>query len=151
MTRIALALAALLAGVALVGAACGGDDAASDTTTETTTDTTTETTTETTTDTTEPIEVATRLQGSVGPGFEISLADEDGGPVTALAAGTYDLEVEDLSTAHNFHLTGPGDVDVATEVGEEGAETFTVELVPGTYTFVCDPHASTMRGTFEVT
>ena len=36
------------------------------------------------------------------------------------------------------------------EVGEEGTENVTVDLVPGEYTFVCDPHASTMRGTFEV-
>jgi hypothetical protein len=142
MTRIMLALAALLAGVALVGAACGGDDEATDTTTETTTDTTT--------DTTEPSGDGTALKGSVGPGFEISLSTDDGTPVTSLAAGSYELEVEDLSTAHNFHLTGPGDVDVATEVGEEGDESFTVELVPGEYTFVCDPHATTMRGTFEV-
>jgi hypothetical protein len=142
MTRIMLALAALLAGVALVGAACGGDDEATDTTTETTTDTTT--------DTTEPSGDGTALKGSVGPGFEISLSADDGTPVTSLAAGSYELEVEDLSTAHNFHLTGPGDVDVATEVGEEGDESFTVELVPGEYTFVCDPHATTMRGTFEV-
>jgi hypothetical protein len=142
MTRIMLALAALLAGVALVGAACGGDDEATDTTTETTTDTTT--------DTTEPSGDGTALKGSVGPGFEISLSTDDGTPVTSLAAGSYELEVEDLSTAHNFHLTGPGDVDVATEVGEEGDESFTVELVPGEYTFVCDPHATTMRGSFEV-
>jgi plastocyanin len=146
MTRIALALAALLAGVALVGAACGGEDEATETTTETT-----ETTTDTTTDTTEPIDAAIGLKGSVGPGFEISLSTQDGSAVTTLAAGTYELETEDLSTAHNFHLTGPGDVDVASEVGEEGTENVTVELVPGEYTFVCDPHASTMRGTFEVT
>ena len=146
MTRIALALAALLAGVALVGAACGGDDEATDTTTETTTDTTTDSTT----DTTEPIEAAVGLEGSVGPGFEISLSTQDGDAVTSLEAGSYELEIEDLATAHNFHLTGPGDVDVSSEVGEEGTENVTVELVPGTYTFVCDPHASTMRGAFEV-
>jgi len=146
MTRIALALAALLAGVALVGAACGGEDEATDTTTETTADTTADTTT----DTTEPIDAAVGLKGSVGPGFEISLSTQDGAAVTSLPAGSYELEIEDLSTAHNFHLTGPGDVDVMSEVGEEGTENVTVDLVPGEYTFVCDPHASTMRGTFEV-
>jgi Copper binding proteins, plastocyanin/azurin family len=145
MTRIALALAALLAGVALVGAACGGDDEAADTTTTETTETT-----ETTTETTEPIDAEVGLGGSVGPGFEISLSTEDGTAVTSLPAGSYELEIEDLSTAHNFHLTGPGDVDVRSEVGDEGTENVQVELVPGEYTFVCDPHASTMRGTFEV-
>jgi plastocyanin len=134
--RIATMLAALLAGVALVGAACGGDDEAGDTTE---------------TDTTEPIQAEVALQGSVGPGFEISLATEDGDAVTTLAAGSYELEVDDLAPDHNFHLTGPGDVDVMTEVAEEGTESFTVELVPGEYTFVCDPHASSMQGSFQVT
>lgn len=137
--RIALALAALLAGVALVGAACGGDDEASDTTE--TTDT----------DTTEPIEAATGLKGSVGPGFEISLSTEDGEPIASLPAGSYELEVEDLATAHNFHLSGPGDVDVATEVAEEGTESFTVDLTEaGEYLFVCDPHRESMNGMFVV-
>jgi hypothetical protein len=135
MTRIAFALAALLAGVALVGAACGGDDEATDTTTETT----------------EPIEAEAGLKGSVGPGFEISLTTEDGDPVESLSAGSYELEIEDLATAHNFHLTGPGDVDVSSEVGDEGTENVTVDLVAGTYSFVCDPHAGTMNGSFEVT
>jgi len=35
-------------------------------------------------------------------------------------------------------------------VSGEGTETFTVELGAGTYEFVCDPHASTMNGSFEV-
>jgi Copper binding proteins, plastocyanin/azurin family len=137
--RIALALATLLAGVALVGAACGGDDEASDTTA--TTDT----------DPTEPIQAATGLKGSVGPGFEISLVTEDGEPIASLPAGGYELEVEDLAPDHNFHLSGPGDVDVATEVAEEGTESFTVELEePGEYLFVCDPHRESMNGMFVV-
>jgi plastocyanin len=140
--RIALALAALLAGVALVAASCGGDDEASDTTTETTTDTMT--------DTSEPSQASSGLKGSVGPGFEISLVTDDDAVITSLPGGSYELEVEDKSSAHNFHLSGPG-VDVSTQVGEEGNESFTVELEPGTYTFVCDPHSSTMHGTFQVT
>ena len=31
-----------------------------------------------------------------------------------------------------------------------GKQTFRVSLVNGRYTFVCDPHAPTMRGTFQV-
>ena len=87
----------------------------------------------------------TTLNGSVGPGFEISLAGTDG-----IAAGDYTLVVNDQSSAHNFHLTGPGGVDVSTDVGGEGEESFDVTLEPGEYTFVCDPHASQMRGTFTV-
>jgi plastocyanin len=131
MQRMRFVLVAALAAVALVGAGCGGDDEASDTTTtETTTD---ETTTE----------AGSALAGSVGPGFEISLTPGQ------VAPGSYELTIEDLSSAHNFHLTGPG-VDVSTSVAEEGTETFTVELQAGTYEFVCDPHASQMNGSIEV-
>ena len=101
----------------------------------------TETTdTETTTDT----GTASALQGTVGPGFDISVDQ------TSVTAGSYELEVEDLSDIHNFHLTGPGGVDVTTDVAAEGTETFTVELEAGTYNFVCDPHAGQMNGTIEV-
>ena len=39
---------------------------------------------------------------------------------------------------------------MSTEVGESGTETFQVELEPGAYSFVCDPHASSMNGSLEV-
>lgn len=87
----------------------------------------------------------TTLNGSVGPGFEISLEGTDG-----LTAGEYTITVDDRSSVHNFHLTGPGGVDVSTSVGGEGEESFDVTLEPGEYTFVCDPHASQMRGSFTV-
>ena len=86
----------------------------------------------------------TTLKGSVGPGFEISLDGTDG-----LTAGDYTLVVDDKATIHNFHLTGPG-VDVATDVGGEGQETFQITLEPGEYRFVCDPHASSLNGSFTV-
>ena len=88
---------------------------------------------------------ATPLNGSVGPGFDISLDGTDG-----ITAGDYTLVVNDQSTAHNFHLTGPGGIDVSTEVSEEGEKSFDVTLVPGEYKFQCDPHASSMNGSFTV-
>lgn len=93
------------------------------------------------------------LQGSVGPGFVISL-QKDGQDVTSLSAGTYTISVNDQSSSHNFHLSGPG-VDEATGVGSTGEQTFTVHLSPGgsaraTYTFVCDPHSGSMNGSFTV-
>ena len=87
----------------------------------------------------------TTLNGSVGPGFDISLDGTDG-----LTAGDYTLVVNDQSSAHNFHLTGPGGVDVSTDVSAEGEQTFQVKLVPGEYKFQCDPHASSMNGSFTV-
>jgi len=147
MKAMRIVLVAVLAAVALVGAGCGSDDDASDTTTTTeTTDTATDTTTDTTTETTQ---AGGALAGTVGPGFDISLTTADGAPVSTLAPGSYELTVEDLSSAHNFHLTGPG-VDVSTSVSDEGTESFTVELQAGTYEFVCDPHASQMNASFEV-
>ena len=139
-------LVAALAAFALVAAGCGSDDEASDDTT-TITDTTDETTTETETET---IPAGTALKGTVGPGFDISLTTADGDPVSTLSAGSYELEIEDLSTAHNFHLTGTA-VDISTDVAEEGTQNVTLDLQPGTYEFVCDPHASSMNGSFEVT
>ena len=88
--------------------------------------------------------------GSVGPGFEISLSTDDGQPVETLTAGSYTVEVDDQSDIHNFHLTGTG-VDVTTDVGGMGVESFDVTVEAGTYTFVCDPHAGSMNGSFEVT
>jgi plastocyanin len=91
----------------------------------------------------------TALQGTVGPGFTISL-DQNGSKVSSLEAGTYTITVDDKSDIHNFHLTGPG-VDKATDVGSMGTEKWTVDLKAGTYDYQCDPHASTMHGSFTVT
>jgi plastocyanin len=35
-------------------------------------------------------------------------------------------------------------------VSEEGQKTYEVDLVAGEYKFQCDPHASSMNGTFTV-
>ena len=133
-------LAALLAACLLAAAGCGGGDDEAATDTETTM----------TTMTGGATGLGFTLVGSVGPGFEISVTTPSGDAPETLTPGSWELQVDDKSSAHNFHLTGPGDVDVSTEVGEEGAETFQVELQPGTYSFVCDPHASSMKGSFKV-
>jgi hypothetical protein len=96
----------------------------------------------------EPAAGGTTLQGSVGPGFTISLT-QDGSDVTELAAGTYTIDVNDQADVHNFHLVGPG-VDESTAVDEVGEKSFEVTLEPGEYTFVCDPHSQQMIGTFTV-
>ena len=134
--NFSFAILLLVLGLALAG--CGGDDNESSGTTAATTAASTnggETSAGS----------ATTLNGSVGPGFDISLDGTDG-----ITAGDYTLVVNDQSTAHNFHLTGPGGVDVSTEVSEEGEKTFDVTLVAGEYTFQCDPHASSMNGSFTV-
>ena len=92
----------------------------------------------------------TTLFGTVGPGFTISLKDAAGNAVTQLAPGNYMFQIDDKAAIHNFHLTGPGGVDMSTGVDEVGTVTWTVELVAGTYHFQCDPHATTMKGDFTV-
>ena len=89
-----------------------------------------------------------KLVGTTGPGFTITLK-KSATKVTTLKAGKYSLAVSDLSNEHNFHLTGAG-VNKKTSVGGKGKTTWTVTLQKGkTYRFVCDPHASTMKGSFK--
>jgi plastocyanin len=91
-----------------------------------------------------PVIAATpKLNGTVGPGFTIALAKKP------TKAGKYTLVVSDKSSIHNFHLTGPG-VNVKTSVAAIGSKTFRITLKKGKYSFVCDPHASTMHGTFRI-
>jgi plastocyanin len=79
--------------------------------------------------------------------FVISLRDSSGNAVTQLAPGTYDIAVSDRSESHNFHLKGPG-IDMSTPIGEKQETTWTVTVGEGRYTYVCDAHASQMRGYF---
>jgi len=132
--RIPSVLVLTVAALALAGCG-GGDDEAGTTDIETTTEVT--------------IPVGSTLQANVGPGFEISLTTKDGEDVSALAAGQYTVDVDDKSSSHNFHLTGPG-VDEDSGVNEIGSSTWTVTFGAGSYHFQCDPHSSSMNGDFEV-
>lgn len=88
------------------------------------------------------------LAATVGPGFTITLT-QNAKKVTKLKAGTYTIKVSDKSSIHNFHLTGPG-VKKTSSVSATGSSTWVVKLVKGTYKYVCDPHASIMKGSFIV-
>jgi plastocyanin len=83
------------------------------------------------------------FKGTVGPGFTIVMAKKP------TKAGKIKLVVADKASIHNFHLTGPG-VNVKTSVSGTGTKTFTITLKKGTYRFVCDPHATSMKGSFKV-
>ena len=138
MRRARIGIVVGLVILALAVAGCGGDDEES-----------AGTDAETTTTTTTASETGAVLNASVGPGFEISLATEDGQAVETLTAGSYTLLTNDQSDIHNFHLTGDG-VDVDTGVSDQGTGSFDITVSAGTYDFVCDPHASSMNGSFEV-
>jgi plastocyanin len=60
------------------------------------------------------------------------------------------FKISDKSSIHNFHLTGPGGLNKKTSVGGTGSSTWKLTLKKGTYKFVCDPHASLMKGSFTV-
>jgi hypothetical protein len=90
------------------------------------------------------------LNAVVGPGYNISLTDASGQRVTHLDPGTYTIAVQDKANVHNFHLTGPGGVDQATDIDFVGNATWTVTLVDGTYRYQCDAHPTLMKGSFGV-
>lgn len=159
MTRTRASFAAMLAAAALLLSACSagtGPTEPVDSTQPSGSEAAPEIGESTEPGTSDPDAAGTALTGLVGTAddpdaYEISLLDESGSPVTSLPAGDYTLTFADLSTIHNFRLTGPGDVDVATEIGGIDETTVEITLVEGTYTIVCDPHVPTMSIELAVT
>jgi plastocyanin len=90
-----------------------------------------------------------RIAGAVGPGFTITLKRFNK-PLKTLKAGRYTIVVSDKSNIHNFHLKGPVNKEITT-VGFVGTKTVILTLKKGKYTFVCDPHFTSMHGSFTVT
>jgi plastocyanin len=91
----------------------------------------------------------TKLKGTVGPGFTITLK-KGTATVRTLKPGKYAITVADKSNIHNYRLKGPGVNKQITSVSFVGTKTATVTLKRGKYTIVCDPHASNMKKTFTV-
>ena len=90
-----------------------------------------------------PVLAATpKVTGTVGPGFTISMKKPT-------KAGKYTLVVSDKSSIHNFHLKGKG-VNVKTTVPATGSKTFKITLAKGKYSFLCDPHPTSMKGSFTI-
>jgi len=90
-----------------------------------------------------PVFAATpKITGTVGPGFTITMKKPT-------KAGKYTLVVSDKSSIHNFHLKGKG-VNVKTSVPATGSKTFKITLAKGKYSFLCDPHPTTMKGSFTI-
>ena len=93
----------------------------------------------------------TKLKGTTGPGFTITLK-KGTAKVKTLKAGKYAITVNDKSTMHNFRLKGPGLNKLITGLAFKGSKTVTVRLKTGKYTYQCDPHAGQgMKHTFRVT
>jgi plastocyanin len=90
------------------------------------------------------------LKGQVYQNFKIEMKNSANSPLKTVKAGTHRIKIEDKTSIHSFHLTGPG-VNKSTSVSGVGEAIWTVKLKPGKYTYFCDPHASSMRGSFRVT
>lgn len=95
----------------------------------------------------EPLLIATVASES-----NFNLKHPNGTAVTSIAPGTYDIEVRDTTSEHNFHLTGPG-VDRKTTVNERVTVVWqdVVLRASSSFRYICDPHASDMRGSFTTT
>jgi plastocyanin len=100
--------------------------------------------------------VAAGAAGAANPKLHALVADPvnisltvGGKKVSSLKAGRYTIVVKDEASDHDFHLTGPG-VNKTTTVGGIGVQTWKVTLKKGKYTYVCDPHAAFMKGSFTV-
>jgi plastocyanin len=93
----------------------------------------------------------TKLKGTTGPGFTITLK-KGTAAVKTLKRGKYTITVQDKSNIHNFRLRGPGVNKQITTLAYRGPKTVTVTLKKGTYSFLCDPHvAQGMIKRFKVT
>ena len=97
-----------------------------------------------------PAQPRETLRATVGPGFTIFLRHADATAVTHLDPGEYAIVVEDKGIEHNFHLSGAG-VDMSTSVENVETANWTVVFADGQiYRFMCDPHSTTMSGSFGV-
>jgi plastocyanin len=85
-----------------------------------------------------------KLTATVGPTFTITMSAK------TVKAGTYKITVRDRSSIHNFHIVGPG-LNKKTSVAAVKTVVWTVVLKKGTYRFMCDPHATSMKGVLRVT
>jgi plastocyanin len=98
-----------------------------------------------------PASTATKLTGSTGPSFTVTLK-KAGKKVTKLKAGKYTITVADMSPDHDFWLNGPGIKNKhITKLGFVGKKTVTVTLKKGRYEYYCLPHRFMgMRGFVKV-
>ena len=89
----------------------------------------------------------TKLFGTVGPGFTISLKNAAGKKVTTLKPGTYAFVITDKASIHDWNLVGPG-VNKTSGVAFVGKKTIVATLNRGSYKYQCSVHF--FKGTFKV-
>jgi hypothetical protein len=90
------------------------------------------------------------VQGTVGPGFTINLTI-GGKKVTTLKKSVrYRFLINDRSSIHDFHLSGPGLNRVLTSVDFTGTKNVVLTVKKGVYRYVCDQRSGFMHGSFRV-
>lgn len=106
--------AAVVVAISLT-AACGGGEAdqsahMTPTTEQPTSDSASSSVSGSPSDASDAAQVLTGVVGQEGDpdAFVITLADASSNEVTTLPAGEYEMQINDMSTIHNFRLTGPG-------------------------------------------
>jgi hypothetical protein len=80
----------------------------------------------------------------------IAVVGADGTRVRTLQPNKYRFIVRDRTTTQNFHLLGPGGLNLRTKVPAKTTVTWSVYLRPGNYTYRSDK-SRRLRGTFIVT
>jgi plastocyanin len=84
---------------------------------------------------------ATKVLGTVGPGYTIGLKSSAGKKLTTLKAGKYTFAVADKSSIHNFTVKGPGVANrTLTDTGFVGTKSVQLTLKAGKYTLYCTIH-----------
>jgi hypothetical protein len=96
----------------------------------------------------DPQATPTKLIGTVGPGFTITLK-KGGVKVRTLKPGRYAIRVTDKSDVHDFWLKGAIRRNI-TGVGFQGTRTVTLTLRRGNYVYYCAVHPP-MKAGFRVT
>lgn len=96
-----------------------------------------------------PASAQTVLNAEVSGALTIWLR-QGGVDVTHLAAGSYTVNVNDISDQHNFRLRGPNGLEMRTDIWTVDPQVWTgLEFVDGLYHFNCEHHAQ-MFGDFTV-
>jgi plastocyanin len=91
-----------------------------------------------------------KVNGTVGPGFTITLKSTTGQTVKTLTPGAHSFAITDKGDIHTFSLKGPGVNKTLTGVSFVGKKTVTITLKKGTYTYYCAVHPTEMHHTFTV-
>ena len=93
------------------------------------------------------------LNGTVGPGFTISLKNSAGKKVKTLKAGTYKFVITDKANIHTFDLAQKSGGKFHKELTSDtftGKKTVTIKLAKGKWQYYCAVHPDTMFGNFTV-